>query len=176
MIMTRRKTNTRSAIPVFLSKTSLQKLETPQKSIWIFPEVIKIIKMEKTTVWWYMETYKREETSETEATLHQNRGWTTEILKALCWRRQNHQNRSKKPEEKLHRKTGRNSRNDTLSLGLYISSLIIKQICLKTSLEKHRLKMETATSWIGKKTKLKDGRNTSVLYTIEKILKKMNNQ
>lgn len=123
MIMTRRKTNIRSVI--LLSKTNLQKWETPQKSIGIFPEthlqILTILGYKwKTTVWWYMETYKREETPETEATLHQNRGWTTENLKALCWRRQNHQNRTKKPQEKSHRKTGRNSRN--LTLGLYISS------------------------------------------------------
>lgn len=59
-----------------------------------------------------METYRR--------TRLKQKLQNTESLKALCGTRQNHQKRSKKPQEKSHRKTGRNSRNVTL--GLYITS------------------------------------------------------
>lgn len=126
-----------------------------------------------------METYRREEKTKTETTLHQRRGWTTGNPKTL---RRGRQKRSKTRQEKSHRKTDRNSSKPRWPRSQQTLHNNTKQLCGKIFSGNTKVKDENdITSCIRKKIKSRDGRNTSVQYSMEKILKtqqilKWNNQ
>lgn len=96
-----------------------------------------------------METYRREEKTKTETTLHQRRGWTTGNPKTL---RRSRQKTSRKRQQKSHRKTDRNSSKPRWPRSQQTLHNNTKQLCGKIFSGNTKVKDENdITSCIRKK-------------------------
>lgn len=106
------------------------------------------------------------------------RGWTTGNPKTL---RRSRQKTSRKRQQKSHRKTDRNSSKPRWPRSQQTLHNNTKQLCGKIFSGNTKVKDENGITSCIRKIKSRDGRNISVQYSMEKILKtqqilKWNNQ
>lgn len=132
-----------------------------------------VLGFKRMTVWLYMETYRREEKTKTETTLHQ---------KTRVNNRKSEEQEARR-DKKNHRKTDRNSSKPMWPRSQQTLHNNTKQLPVygKIFSGNTKVKDENGITSCIRKIKSRDGRNISVQYSMEKILKtqqilKWNNQ